>query len=94
MKDVMTDPKLKSIAKQVSQFVGKLPNEVMKLNDKDKQRYVVKIKESNYLKDSKEYLEKTFSCDIDIYSEEDKKIYDPSNKSRFAAPLRPAIYIE
>jgi len=94
MKDVMTDPKLKSIAKQVSQFAGKLPNEVMKLNDNDKQRYTVKLKESDYLKNSKEFLEKTFSCDIEIYTEEDKRIYDPSNKSRFAAPLRPAIYIE
>jgi leucyl-tRNA synthetase len=94
MKEVMKDPELKSILKQVSQFVGKLPAEVMKLNESDKKRYLVDIKENEYLEKSKDYLKKLFSCNIEIYSADDKKIYDPTNKTRFAIPLRPAIFVE
>ena len=94
MKETMADPKMKSIAKQVSQFVGKLPGDVMKLNDNDKKRYLVEIKENDYLENSKDYIKNVFSCDIEVYSADDKKIYDPSNKIRFAVPLRPAIYVE
>ncbi|GAI54482.1 unnamed protein product, partial [marine sediment metagenome] len=94
MKDVMTDPKMKSISKEVSQFVSKLPGEVMKLNENDKRRYKVDIKEDIYLKKYKDYLKEIFTCDIEIFSADYDKIYDPGNKIRFAIPLRPAIYIE
>ena len=90
----MVDSKMKPVAKQVSQFVSKLPGEVMKLNENDKKRYLVEIKENDYLEKSKNYLKNVFSCNIEIYSAKDKKIYDPANKTRFAVPLRPAIYIE
>jgi len=94
MKEIMADPKMKRIAKQASQFVGKLPGEVMKLNENDRKRYLVEIKENDYLEKSKDHLKKVFSCDIEIYSADDKKLYDPANKTRFAIPLRPAIYVE
>ena len=54
----------------------------------------MEIKENEYLEKSKEYLKNLFSCDIKIFSADDEKIYDPSNKKRFAVPLRPAIYLE
>ena len=66
----------------------------MKLNESDKRRYQVDFKENEYLDKSKDYLKKVFSCDIEIYNAEDKKIYDPVNKTHFAVPLRPAIYVE
>jgi len=94
MKEIMADPKMKTIAKQVSQFTGKLPGEIRKLNENDKKRYQIEIKETDYLKKSIGYLKKVFSCDIEIYNADDKNIYDPANKTRFAIPLRPAIYIE
>jgi leucyl-tRNA synthetase len=94
MKDVMSNPEMKKISKEVSQYVGKLPGEVMKLNENDKKRYKVDIKEDDYLKKSKEYIKEMFTCDIEIFSADDEKIYDPGNKIRFAIPLRPAIYIE
>ena len=94
MKEIMSDPDMKSIAKQVSQYVGKLPGEVKKLNKNDKKRYTVDIDGKNYLVNALEYLKKTFSCEIEIYRADDKDIYDPANKSRFAIPMRPAIYVE
>ncbi|MCK5112767.1 MAG: hypothetical protein KAQ84_04425, partial [Thermoplasmatales archaeon] len=94
MKDVMSDPNKKAIAKEVSQFVGKLPGEIKKLSDSDRNRYLVILKEADFLENARDYLKKVFSCEIKIYSADDKDIYDPVNKSRFAIPLRPAIYIE
>ncbi len=94
MKEIMNDPKMKIIAKQVTQFVGKLPGEVLKLNENDTKRYLINIKEDEYIEKSKGYLKNIFSCDIEIFNAEDKNIYDPADKTRFAIPLRPAIYIE
>jgi len=94
MKQAMSDPQLKAIAKNVSQFAGNLPGEVKRLSETDRKRYLVDVKEKDYLDDSKAYLEDVFSCDIEIYSADEKDIYDPAKKSTFAIPLRPAIYIE
>ena len=94
MKEVMSDPKIKLIAKEVSQFVSKLNGEVMRLNEIDKKRYLVDINEQEYLNKSIEYLKSLFTCEINIFSADDKELYDPSNKKRFAIPLRPAIFIE
>ena len=94
MKDIMSNPEMKKNAKEISQFVGKIPGEVMKLNDNDKKRFNINISESKYLENSKEFLEKQFDCSIEIYSGDTKDINDPMNKARFAVPLRPAIYIE
>ena len=90
----MSDPKMKSLGKQISQFVSKLPNEIMKLNDNDKRRYLIDFQENEYLNKSIEYLKEIFSSDIKIYNSDDKDVYDPASKIRFAIPLRPAIYIE
>ena len=94
MKEVIQDPKMKVIAKQISKYAGKLPQEILKLNENDKTRYQIKINEKDYLKNSKEFLKNAFSCEFLIYCSEDKNVYDPSNKTKFAEPLRPAIYIE
>ncbi len=94
MKEIMSDSKMKSIAKEVSQYVGKLSGEVMRLNENDKKRYLVEIDEYLYLNKSKDYLKNLFSSDIKIFRADDEELYDPSNKKRFAVPLRPAIFIE
>lgn len=94
MKQAMSDPNLKAMAKNVSQFAGKLPGEIKKLSENDRNRYLVDVDEKDYLEHAKKYLTDMFSCDIEIFSADEKGIYDPANKSKFAIPLRPAIYIE
>jgi leucyl-tRNA synthetase len=94
MKQAMSDPNLKAMAKNVSQFAGKLPGEIKKLSENDRNRYLVDVDEKDYLKHAKKYLIDMFSCDIEIFCVDEKGIYDPANKSKFAIPLRPAIYIE
>ncbi len=94
MKDVMADPEMKKKGKQVSKFVKKLPNEIIKLSENDKQRYKVEINEQEYLENSLKYIKNTFKCEVKIFSADDKNITDPKDKSRFSKPLKPAIYIE
>jgi len=94
MKEVMSDSKMKSMAKQVSQFAGKLTGEIRKLSNVDKQRYLIDLDETSYLNKSIKYLKVQFSCDLEITNADSKDIYDPANKTKFAVPLRPAIYVE
>ena len=94
MKQIMSEPFMKSNAKQVSQFVGKIIIEVKKLSEFDKNKYLADINEKDYLKSAEDYLRKIFNCEIKIFCADDKDIYNPKNKAHFALPLRPAIYIE
>jgi len=94
MKEAMNDPFLRSISKEVSKIAGKLTSDIKKLNETDKKRYQIAIDERGFLSDEKRYLEKTFSCTVEIYRSDDENLYDPQGKARFAEPLRPAIYIE
>jgi len=94
MKTLLADPNLKPLGKQVSQFVGKLGGEIKRFNDQDKQRYCVPVDEKAYLSQAKDYLEDVFSCKVVIVRGDEKELYDPAAKVRYAVPLRPAIYVE
>ncbi|MCJ7571038.1 MAG: leucine--tRNA ligase [Candidatus Thermoplasmatota archaeon] len=94
MKEIMSEPSMKSNAKQVSQYASKIFGEVKKLSESDKNKYIAEINEKDYLKSAEEYLKKLFSSEIKIFNTDDKDIYDPEGKTRFAVPLRPAIFIE
>jgi leucyl-tRNA synthetase len=94
IKDVMSDPAMKLLGQQVSQFVGKIAADLKMLNEADRQRYLVPLNEAEHLINAKNYLSEVFHSDIEIYSSDDKNIYDPAKKTKFAAPLRPAIYVE
>jgi len=94
IKEAMADPEKKMIGKEISQFAGKLPGEVKKLNESDKERYLAGIDEKDYLICAKSYLKELFDCEVEIVVADDKEIYDPASKKRFAIPLKPAIYLE
>ena len=94
MKSIMTDPLLKEQAKQVSKYAGKLAGEIKKYSDTDIAYYQTDIDETAYLTDAKTFFESQFNCTIVIYTADDPTIDDPNQKSRFAEPRRPAIYVE
>jgi leucyl-tRNA synthetase len=94
MKEILSLPGMKSQAKEISSFVSKLPGEIKRQSETDRQRYLVGLEEKEYLENAKRQLRSLFSCEIEIYSADDKDFYDPENKSRLAIPLRPAIYVE
>ena len=94
MKEVMADPEMRRLGQEVAKFTGKLAEKIKKLGEKDKKRYLKVIDEKKYLENSQGFLEKTFSCKFEIKKADEKELYDPKNKSKFADPLKPAIYIE
>ncbi len=94
MKSLMANPENKKRAKELSQYVGKLPGEIQRLNDTDRRRYKIDIDEKTYLNQAIDYLNSLYNCEISIGDADDDTLYDPVNKKKFAVPLRPAIYIE
>jgi leucyl-tRNA synthetase len=94
MKDAMANPDLRALLKVISREAAKLAGEIKKFNDTDRNRYLSDIDEYTFLTSEKAYLEKNFSCPIEVYMADNEKKYDPLRKAQFAEPLRPAIFIE
>ena len=94
MKDIMKDSEIRKNAKAASKYTPKIVDDIKKMNNEDIEKYSVSIDEKKYLGESKEFICKEFDSLIEIYSADDKDLYDPQNKARFAIPFRPAIYIE
>ncbi len=94
IKEAMIDPTLRALPKELAKVTSKLAGEIKKLSESDRKRYLIDMDEHAFLTSEKGYLEKNFSCPIEIYSADDEKKYDPSGKAKFAEPQRPAIYIE
>ncbi|MCQ1535624.1 leucine--tRNA ligase [Methanosarcina sp. KYL-1] len=94
IKALMANPEMKRFGKEIPKFVQKL---VPEFKSGGAERYEtfagLGLDEEALLKESSAFLEKEIDCPIEIYSA-DSPAYDPEKKSRFAEPLRPAIYIE
>jgi leucyl-tRNA synthetase len=63
-------------------------------SEMDRGRFLIPIDEKAHLSDAKPYLSEVLHCPVEIYSADDADLYDPAKKTRFASPLRPAIYLE
>jgi leucyl-tRNA synthetase len=94
IKETLTDPLMKPLGQQVSQFVSKIGGEIKMFSEIDQERFLIPINEKDHLLNAKLYLNEVFKCEVEIYSADDITIYDPVKKIKFAIPLRPAIYIE
>jgi leucyl-tRNA synthetase len=94
IKETLAEPTMKPLAQEVSQFIGKIAGEIKMLNEIDRGRFLIPIDEKTHLSDAAAYLSDVFHCPVEIYRAEQEHLYDPAKKTRFASPLRPAIYIE
>ena len=94
IKALMANPDLKRFGKDIPKFVQKI---IPEFKSGGADRYEIfagpGLDEHALLKESASFLEKEIGCPVEIYSA-DSPAYDPEKKSRFAEPLRPAIYIE
>ncbi|MEM2788622.1 MAG: hypothetical protein QXS36_02790, partial [Candidatus Bathyarchaeia archaeon] len=96
MRTLMEDNELRSVAKDLAQFVSRLIEEVNTL-PAERRRALLKagiIDELGDLREAADFLKKEFSCEVIVYREDDPDRYDPRGKARQARPYRPAIYIE
>jgi leucyl-tRNA synthetase len=96
MKHLLKDPKLRAKAKDVSEFVGKILDEINRMSDEKKQRamHIGVVNEKQVIKEAEEFLKREFNAEVHCYSEEEPELHDPKKRARLAKPYRPAIYIE
>jgi len=84
MKDVMADPELRAYGK-----------EIVKLMQTRREQLPPTIfdRETEYetLKQSEKFISKELNAEVTVYLE---ATYDPEGKSRYAAPMKPGIYVE
>ncbi|MDW5548642.1 leucine--tRNA ligase [Methanosarcina sp.] len=94
IKKLMANPDLKRFGKEIPKFVQKIVQE-FKSGSADRYEILTgpNIDEQTLLKESISFLEKEIGCLVEVHSA-DSPAFDPEKKSRFAEPLRPAIYIE
>ncbi|KAA0013960.1 MAG: hypothetical protein FE037_03135 [Thermoplasmata archaeon] len=84
---------MRKLGKEVSKFIKDSIADLKKLSEQDKKRFEVRIDEFEILRNAADFLKKEFGAEI-IIEGADKPEYDPANKSRYARPLKPAIYVE
>jgi len=96
IKELMKDPDLKKIAKQVAAFAGQIVDEVNRISDERKKKLlkVEVIDENETLKEAEDFFKRELNAEVSIYMEEDSRRYDPKKRAQLAKPYRPAIYIE
>lgn len=97
IKDAMADPEIRSRGKDAQKYIQKAAADVRGSSAAAVERYLnANADEKELLTDAKAFLEKAYGCPFEICCPADVEAdpeLDPQNKSRFAEPARPAIYM-
>ena len=85
---------MKRFGKEIPKFVQKLIPE-FKSGGAERYQAVagMEMEEKALLEEAAAFLENEIGCPVEVQSADNPE-YDPEKKTRFAEPLRPAIYIE
>lgn len=94
IKDLVQRKDLKDKGKEISKFVGETAKELRMLSSDDKEKFRISINELEFLKECADFIKKEFGAEEVIVESAETCSYDPAKKSRFAKPLKPAIFIE
>jgi leucyl-tRNA synthetase len=94
IKTLMSDPENRRYGKEIPKYVQKLVPDIKSMKTERLERLLgFDLDEQSILKENDRCLENEIGCPVEVYTADDPA-YDPENKARFAAPLRPAIYLE
>ena len=94
MNVLMSDPAMRGQAKEIPKFAQKVITDIQGMEPELMNSLLeVEFDETSALNEAREFLSQAVGCSIEIFSV-DAPEYDPQGKSRFASPMRPAIYIE
>jgi len=96
MKELAKEKDLKDKMKDVASFVSKTVKMLCRIPE-DRRERMLKIgvkDEKRIIEDAVDFLRERFDAQIEVYSEEDAKRYDPKQRAANAAPYQPAIYLE
>jgi leucyl-tRNA synthetase len=94
--DLLEISDLKEMPERVAKFLHQIIDEINQMPSAKKhiRAILMTIDEFSILNEVKDFLEKEFNINIEIYQEEDPTRYDPRKRAQLARPYRPAIYIE
>jgi len=95
MKELMSDPELKTVAGKVAKFAQGIAQEINRMPKDMKQRQLQTgtLDEAELLENAEAFFGREFNVKIHAYREDDPNIHDPQRKAGYAKPYRPAIYI-
>jgi leucyl-tRNA synthetase len=95
MKELMSDPELKTVAGKVAKFAQVIAQEINRMPEDMKQRQLQTgtLDEAELLENAESFFGREFNVKIHAYREDDPNIQDPQRKAGYAKPYRPAIYI-
>jgi len=96
MRELMKDPDMKKMAKEVAKFVNQVVDEINRMPDDKKNRQLKAgvIDENKALKEAEAFFERELNAEISTYHEENPRRHDPKKRAGLAKPYRPAIYIQ
>jgi leucyl-tRNA synthetase len=90
---VMQKPDLRERGNEVNDLVQELV-ELVRGTDEDEVAAMGEIDEYETYADAREFFEREFDADVELYVEGDEGVEDPADRAKKAVPFRPAIHIE
>jgi len=94
IKSLMAEPANRAHGKEIPKFVQKIVPDICSMKVESLEMFDgYELDELAILRENQHFFEKEFNCTVEVYSA-DETCYDPEKKSRFAVPMRPAIYLE
>jgi leucyl-tRNA synthetase len=95
IRDVMSEPELRSIGKPAADFASKSIRQATQMKEElRKARVGLELKEMKILEDAMDFFSREFRAEIQVGQEGEKRVSDPKDRARSAEPYRPAIFIE
>jgi len=96
IKDVMGDPRLRSLGKIAADYAAKAIQQANQMPDEMRESRLRDgiTAEKTIFVDAVDFYQREFKCAVDIWQEGDLKIGDPKGRARMSEPYRPAIYLE
>ena len=95
MKELMADPKLKTVAAKVAKFARGITQEINRMPEDMKQRQlqIGALDEAALLGKAEAFFGREFNVKVHTYREDEQRLQGPQRKAGYARPYRPAIYI-
>ena len=90
MKTLLTDERMRRVAKEVAEFVTKILDEVNRMR-RDRKETLLEIKEideESTLRDAADFLERELKAEVVVSAEGSSLTYDPKQRARLAKPCR------
>src|SRR5437899_10152074 len=96
IKDVMGDPRLRSLGKIAADYAAKAIQQANQMPDETRESRLRDgiTAEKTIFVDSVDFYQREFKCAVDIWQGGDLKIGDAKGRARMSEPYRPAIYLE